>query len=184
MQKPPLILFLLTALVLVITNTHASETFNGNIRVQLTEQNGSTFRGDNYEKDTLIIKRFSNTKLIYLNQSSGQKVYLAAKNVLFDNKKNSKYHFVLDILENTKDTYKARIKLYLNSLEIDENNKHIILSTEIINEEINGRLNSKNDYAFINDDKPNLKIMLDIDRVFSKEELQERLAKKYEPQTD
>ena len=39
-------------------------------------------------------------------------------------------------------------------------------------------LNAENNFSFIDDNKPNLKISINIDRVFEKEEILKRLSEK------
>ena len=46
--------------------------------------------------------------------------------------------------------------------------------------EVEGNLNAKNDYVFVDDNQPNLKLTLNIDRVFSKQEILSKLSKKLE----
>lgn len=160
------------------SNAFAFEKYRGMISTIIVEENGSTFRGDNHIKDTLRIRPFDKKVVLYLKQTSGQKTFLVPKHLLIDSSKNTKYHLTIDILSRKNDNFNAKIVFFENSFKADENGDLVLVSKEIKNEEVKGQLNSKNDYTFVNDGKPNLKISLDIDRVFSHEEIKKRFSER------
>jgi len=84
---------------------------------------------------------------------------------------------VVEITERKDDKFKALVSFYQNQV-VNKNDDYSVVSKVIKKAEVEGLLNSKNDYVFVDDNQPNLKIEFNIDRVFSKQEIFAKLAKK------
>ena len=152
----------------------ADSKYRGRIWTQVVEPNGHLYSGfENFGPDTSFVE---GKGTIYISQKRGQKLALRGGNLLFDNSKATKYHMVVKIIEGENERYKAEIKFYYNSMEYDEETQdHIFVSKLFKKASVSGVLNSRNKFTFVDDNKPNLRVSLNIDKVFNKEEILARL---------
>jgi len=162
---------------LLILNSHASEQYRGVISATIFEKNGQTFSANN-SRDTMASNVFDEKQVLYFDQSSGQKVRLTTNKVLFDNSKNSRYHLTVEISEKNDDSFSATVSYFKNSMQVNKKGEEVLVSTPFKTQEIQGRFNSNNQYSFKDDQLPSLEMWVNIDKVFSREELLNRLNKK------
>jgi hypothetical protein len=168
---------LLLVVLLVTWSNYLSayEKFTGSITGSVIEANGHVFTGgQGYQSD-----EFEDKQVVYFRQERGQKITMTKNNIVFDSSKAQKYHMVVEITERKDDKFKALVNFYQNQI-VNEKNDYSALSKIIKKVEVEGNLNAKNDYVFVDDNQPNLKLTLNIDRVFSKQEILSKLSKKLE----
>ena len=106
---------------------------------------------------------FNDTFKALLNEE----ITSVANKVKFASQKNN-YSTVLVVTELVNETFKARIKLY-NELYASNKKPELIYDSLI-----SGTLNKENKYTFEGQDLPNLEIELNIDKVFTLEEIKAR----------
>ena len=149
----------------------AENKFKGYISVNVKESSGSTYTTsggfDILEgKDVIISDR----------GVSGKKSDLSNWALYKNSSKMKKYHSILNIYEVNHDVFKAVIKLYSNTINL--NPKPSVGRTKgnlIVQYEIEGMLFTKNKYLYSDEGKPDLSITLEFEKIFSAEEIKERL---------
>ena len=168
---------ILIAIVLCFSATlFAQPNYQGLIVAHVIEPNGHVYRGyDGF----MSSGKFKDKQMIYFEQERGQKVALSGGKMIVDSSSAQKYHMILEILQREGDKYQAEISFYHNNMEYQEDKQdYVLVSKEIKKAVVNGTLNTENNYSFIDDEKPNLKVSINIDKIFSKEEILKKLQRK------
>jgi hypothetical protein len=155
----------------------AYEKFTGSVSGSVVEENGHVFTGGQGFKES---GEFEDKQVVYFRQERGQKISMTKTNIVFDASKENKYQMVVEITERQGDKFKALVSFYQNQVS-QENGDFKVVSKLIKKSAVEGMLNSKNDYLFVDDNQPNLKAEINIDRVFSKQEIMNKLANKISP---
>jgi len=152
--------------------------FRGLIWAQVVEPNGHVYKAvQGFENNG----QFSQKQFLKFYQDRGQKVAIVNNRIVFDSSSLNKYHLTVDVQEKSEEDFQAHLKLFENAFKFDEKSqKKVVVSNLIKSAEIKGTLNSKNSFQFVDDNQVNFKVVINIDKVFSQEELQRRL-KKYLP---
>jgi len=157
-------------------NIMADTKYRGLISANVVEQNGHVYRGYEGFSDEGM---FEDIQIIYFSQVRGQKLTLTKKKILIDNSKAHKYHMIVNIIDRKNDMFKAELSFYHNSMVYDQQSQDYVLVSKIIKKtRVEGELNTENNFTFINDNKPNLIVSINIDRIFKKEEILAKLKKK------
>lgn len=174
--------FLAFFIGLLSPDLSANDKYTGMISSTIVEPNGHVYTGDDGFKNEVV---FEDKQVIYFSQERGQKLTKTKQNIIFDSSRDTRYHLVLEMLERKGDKFKARVKFFQNAM--GENDAGVassaLISREIKNTEIEGLLNADNRYVFIDDDKANLKLSINIDRIFTKQEIMQRLKRQLEEAT-
>ncbi len=175
-------IILASILYLLSLNLSATEEYRGMISSTIVEPNGHVYMGDEGFTSGGV---FTDKQVIYFSQERGQKITMTKQNIVFDSSRNRKYHLVLEIIERKDEKFKAKVSFYQNAMSetVTSNStpgNSTLISKVIRGEEIEGVLNTENSYVFIDDNKANLKLSINIDRVFSDIEIKERLKKELE----
>ncbi|MGX5201196.1 hypothetical protein [Aliikangiella sp. IMCC44632] len=174
-------LVIILALSFVSCHSFASTQYRGMISAKIVEKNGHVYGGYVGLEDEGV---FEDSQVIYFYQDRGQKVALTKKNLLIDSSNAHKYHLVLNIVERVNDNYKAELIFFHNSMVYDdETQDYVLVSKEIKKALVDGILNTESNFKFIDDEKPNFIVSIDIDRIFDKEEILAKLKKKLANQT-
>jgi hypothetical protein len=161
-------------LILSISNIAFAKEDNYKGRVQLTLKEHS---GSGYTTYT-DFETTTNKKIIsYFRRTSGQIAVVTNNGLHIDPSKMNKYRSSLNILEVHNDSFSASLKIYSNSIEYDsDKSKGTLISKVIADHKIKGVLFGKNKYSYINKGMPNLFVEIDFDKVFTKEEIEERFS--------
>ena len=147
--------------------------FKGRIFAQIVEPNGHVYHAIEGFENT---GQFSKKQFLKFRQERGQKVAMIGNKIVFDGENQNKYHLTVEVDEKNNERFLAKVKLFENSLEFDEKSqKKVVVSNLIKHAELKGKLNSSSKYQFVDDNQVNFIIELNIDKVFSKEELKKRL---------
>ncbi len=154
----------------------AEDKYKGSISVNIKEDGGSVYAtSTNFEtleeKDVVIISRryFTEQKEKYSNQ---------ALNI--NPSKLNYYYCIFNINDVNNDIFKAEIKLYsLNKSHYSKKLEGINKENLIVKYEIEGILFTENKYFLSDKDKPDINVILEFDKIFSSEEIKERLQQKH-----
>ncbi len=155
-------------LFIISFNVIAADRYRGSISGKIVESNGHVFVGGAGFTDGVY---FKGKDTINFRQERGQKVRLSKEGFLTSNEINNKYHMIAKILNRKDDAFKMSITAYHNFLVFNASGKSTLKSTKLFDKMIKGQLNSKNSYQIIEDGKANFYVDINIDKVFSTEEL-------------
>ena len=84
----------------------------------------------------------------------------------------------VSITEAGEERFDASIKLFITSPKSKSNQTTSIDTREIGTYQVEGSLNAKNEYNFIDDGKHNFYLKIEIDKIFTEDEKKARLLQK------
>ena len=168
----------LHAILLLIGSFHAQADYRGMIVAHVVEPNGHVYRGyDGFESGGV----FKGKQVIDFEQERGQKVSLKPNGLVFDKSTSKKYRMIFEITDKSQEQFQADIEFFENKLEFDtKTEKYLVNSILIKKTSVVGTLHSENEYVLVNDEQPNFRLSINIDKIFTKEELAKRFSAKLE----
>lgn len=162
--------------IIFVSIVSAKTTYRGLVVAHIVEPNGHVYRGYNGFTNS---GEFEDKQVIYFSQERGQQISLSKTNLLIDSTTANKYHMLIEMLDRKDDKFKAELSFFENTMEYQDAEKDYQLISKIIKRTvIEGTLNSENNFTFVDDNQPNLKVRMNIDRIFTKEEILKRLKAK------
>ncbi len=162
-------------LTLLTPATFAEDKYKGSISVNIREDGGSA-----YTTSTGFETLEGKDVIFSFRRAGGLKAKYSKGALHTEPFKQNYYHFILNIYNVSNDVFKAEIKLYSNTIRLlNKKLEGISKQNLIIEYDIEGMLFTKNEYLLSDKDSPDINVILEFDKIFSAEEIKERLQQKH-----
>ncbi len=153
----------------------AEDKYKGSISVNIKEDGGSV-----YTTSTSFETLEKNDVIINFRRAIGERENLSNRALNKDPSKMNYHHFILNVNNVSNDIFIAEIELYSSAAR--QYTKHLkgkIKANLIVKYNFEGMLYTKNKYIFSDKGKPDINVILEFDKMFSAEEIKERLQQQH-----
>jgi len=151
--------------------------FRGIVVAHIIEPNGHVYRAYDGFVEGGVFKD-SDRNVIYFEQERGHRIAISGKEIVTDNSTGNKYYMAFTLLESDNDNFQANLEFFYNRVNYDDKLKEYnVVSQSMKTINVEGVFNTENTYLFTDKDLPNYRVRINIDKLFSKDEIIKRHEK-------